>query len=161
MKRSISFILNGSHVTVETDPARRALDVLREDMGLTGTKEGCGKGECGACSVILDGVVKLSCLMTAAQLEGRDVVTIEGVAPGGELHPVQRSFIECGAVQCGFCTPGMVICAVSFLRENHAPTREEIREAISGNLCRCTGYQKIVDAVENAAEKMRGSGQDG
>lgn len=161
MKRKMSFILNGSHVTIETDPARRALDVLREDIGLTGTKEGCGQGECGACSVIVDGVVKLSCLMTAAQLEGRDVVTIEGIASGDELHPVQRSFIEHGAVQCGFCTPGMVICAVTFLGENPVPAREEIREALSGNLCRCTGYQKIVDAVENAAEKMRGGGQDG
>lgn len=161
MKQKISFILNGSPVIIETDPARRALDVLREDMGLTGTKEGCGKGECGACSVIVDGVVKLSCLLTAAQLEGRDVVTIEGVASGEKLHPVQRSFIKHGAVQCGFCTPGMVISTVSFLGENPAPTREEIREALSGNLCRCTGYQKIVDAVEDAAERMREGGQDG
>ncbi len=161
MKRKISFFLNGTLQLVETDPARRALDVLREDLGLTGTKEGCGQGECGACSVIVDGVVKLSCLMTAAQLEGRKVVTIEGVAPDGELHPVQSSFIEYGAVQCGFCTPGMVVCAVNFLENNPSPTREEIRRALSGNLCRCTGYQKIVDAVGMAAEKMREAGHDG
>ncbi len=161
MKEKISFILNGSPMTVVTDPARRAVDVLREDLGLTGTKEGCGEGECGACSVLIDGVVKLSCLMTAAQLNGRKVVTIEGVSRGGELHPVQSSFVELGAVQCGFCTPGMVMTAVGFLEENAGPTREEIREAISGNICRCTGYQKIVDAIEDAAAKMRGGGSDG
>ena len=161
MKRRISFILNGSPAHVETDPARRVLDLLREDLGLTGTKEGCGEGECGACSVIVDGVVKLSCLMTAAQLEGREVVTIEGIAAAGVFHPVQQAFIEYGAVQCGFCTPGMVICAVNFLEGKPKPTRSEIREALSGNLCRCTGYQKIVDAVEGAAKKMRGGGHDG
>lgn len=161
MKQTISFVLNGSPQQVETDPARRALDVIREDLQLTGTKEGCGQGECGGCSVIVDGVVKLSCLMTAAGLEGKEIVTVEGVARGGELHPVQLSFVEYGAVQCGFCTPGMVICAVDLLERNPAPTREEIREALSGNLCRCTGYQKIVDAVEGAAKKMCGGGQDG
>ena len=154
MKEKISFDLNGSRVTVEADPSRRVLDVLREDLGLTGTKEGCRQGECGACSVLVDDVVKLSCLMTAAQLEGKNVVTIEGISDGEELHPVQRSFIEYGAVQCGFCTPGMVVAAVGFLKENPAPDRQEIREAISGNLCRCTGYQKIVDAVEGAARIM-------
>lgn len=156
MKQKISFILNGSPVVVETDPGRKAVDVLREDLGLTGTKEGCGEGECGACSVLVDSVVKLSCLMTAGQLEGKRVVTIEGIAAAGGLHPVQRSFVELGAVQCGFCTPGMVIAAVGFLEVNPAPTREEIRVAMSGNICRCTGYQKIVDAVEDAAAKMRG-----
>ena len=161
MKEKISFVLNGSAVLIEADPARRALDVLREDLGLTGTKEGCGQGECGACSIIVDGVVKLSCLMTAAQLEGREIVTIEGVAADGELHPVQAAFVEHGAVQCGFCTPGMVISAVNFLEGNPEPSREEVREALSGNLCRCTGYQKIVDAVEGAAQKMRSGGQDG
>ncbi len=161
MKQTISFVLNGSAVLIEADPARRALDVLREDLGLTGTKEGCGQGECGACSIIVDGVVKLSCLMTAAQLEGREIVTIEGVAADGELHPVQAAFVEHGAVQCGFCTPGMVISAVNFLEGNLRPTREEIRKALSGNLCRCTGYQKIVDAVEGAAKRMRSGGQDG
>lgn len=161
MRRKISFMLNDSPVTVETDEARRALDVLREDIGLTGTKEGCRHGECGACSILVDGVVKLSCIMTAAQLEGKKVVTIEGVSDGDELHPLQRSFIEFGAVQCGFCTPGMVIAAAGLLKDNHAPTRGEIREAISGNLCRCTGYQKIVDAVEDAAGRTGGGGSDG
>lgn len=161
MKRKISFILNGSPVVVETDAARRAVDVLREDLGLTGVKEGCGSGECGACSILVDDVVKLSCIMTAAQLEGRKVVTIEGVGRDGELHPVQRSFVECGAVQCGFCTPGMVIAAVGFLKENPDPTREEIRAGLSGNICRCTGYEKIIDAVEDAAAKLRGGGSGG
>ena len=161
MRQKISFILNGSPALIETDPAMRALDVLRQDLGLTGTKEGCGQGECGGCSIIVDGVVKLSCLMTAAQLEGKDIVTIEGVAASGELHPVQLSFVEYGAVQCGFCTPGMVISAVDLLKRNPEPTREEVREALSGNLCRCTGYQKIVDAVEGAAKKMRSGEQDG
>lgn len=161
MRRKISFMLNDSPVTVETDEARRALDVLREDVGLAGTKEGCRHGECGACSILVDGVVKLSCIMTAAQLEGKKVVTIEGVSDGDELHPVQRSFIEFGAVQCGFCTPGMVIAAAGLLKDNPAPTRGEIREAISGNLCRCTGYQKIVDAVEDAAGRTGGGGSDG
>jgi len=161
MRQKISFILNGSPALIETDPAMRTLDVLRQDLGLTGTKEGCGQGECGGCSIIVDGVVKLSCLMTAAQLEGKDIVTIEGVAASGELHPVQLSFVEYGAVQCGFCTPGMVISAVDLLKRNPEPTREEVREALSGNLCRCTGYQKIVDAVEGAAKKMRSGEQDG
>jgi len=160
VKQKISFILNGSPVTMETDPARRALDVLREDLGLTGTKEGCGSGECGACSILVDDVVKLSCLMTAAQLEGKRIVSIEGIAQGQGLHPLQQSFIDFGAIQCGFCTPGMVIAAVGLLTENPAPTREEIREAISGNICRCTGYRKIVDAVEDAAAKMREEGSD-
>jgi len=161
VKRKISFTLNGSEISIETDPARRAVDVLRQDLQLTGTKEGCGEGECGACSILVDETVKLSCLMTAAQLEGKKIVTIEGIARGQGLHPIQQSFIEYGAVQCGFCTPGMVIAAVAFLAANPAPTREEIRDAISGNTCRCTGYQKIVDAVEDAAEKMRGGNSDG
>ncbi len=161
MKRKISFVLNGSPVVVETDAARRAVDMLREDLGLTGVKEGCGSGECGACSILVDDVVKLSCIMTAAQLEGRKVVTIEGIGRDGELHPVQRSFVECGAIQCGFCTPGMVVAAVGFLKENPDPTREEIRAGLSGNICRCTGYEKIIDAVEDAAAKLRGGGSGG
>jgi len=161
VKRKISFILNGSPVVVETDAARRAVDVLREDLGLTGTKEGCGSGECGACSILVDDVVKLSCIMTAAQLEGRMVVPSVGVGRDGELHPVQRSFVERGAIQCGFCTPGMVIAAVGFLKENPDPTREEIRAGLSGNICRCTGYEKIIDAVEDAAAKLRGGGSGG
>lgn len=161
MKRKITFMLNGSPVAVETDPSRRAVDVLREDLGLTGTKEGCGSGECGACSILVDDVVKLSCIMTAAQLEGRKIVTIEGVGQDGELHPVQRSFVELGAIQCGFCTPGMVMAAVGFLKGNPDPTREDIRAGISGNICRCTGYEKIIDAVEDAAAKIRGGRSGG
>jgi len=161
VKRKISFILNGSPVAIETDVAKRAVDVLREDIGLTGVKEGCGSGECGACSILVDDVVKLSCIMTAAQLEGRKVVTIEGVGQDGELHPVQRSFVERGAIQCGFCTPGMVIASVGLLNQNPDPTREEIRAGLSGNICRCTGYEKIIDAVEDAAAKLRGGGSGG
>jgi aerobic carbon-monoxide dehydrogenase small subunit len=132
-------------------PDRRVVDLLREDLGLTGTKESCGSGECGACTILVDGETRLSCLMLAAQLEGRNILTIEGLASEEGLHPVQEAFVEQGAVQCGFCTPGMVLSAVDLLRINSVPSRSEIREGLSGNLCRCTGYQKIVDAVEMAA----------
>lgn len=150
----IEFILNGEKIVVETRPDRRAVDLLREDLGLTGTKEGCGAGECGACTILVDGESRLSCLMLAAQLQGRRVTTIEGLAHGEDLHPVQEAFIEHGAVQCGFCTPGMVLSAVHLLDRNPQPTRNEIRQELGGNLCRCTGYAKIVDAVEAAARKM-------
>jgi aerobic-type carbon monoxide dehydrogenase small subunit (CoxS/CutS family) len=146
----ISFSLNGKGIVVDAPPDRRVLDLLREDIGLLGTKEGCGQGDCGACAVLVDGVGKLSCLMLAAQLEGREITTIEGVSEEGDLHLVQKAFIEKGAVQCGFCTPGMVIAALDCLNRNPEPSRLEIRESISGNLCRCTGYQKIVDAIEAA-----------
>ncbi len=153
----ITFTLNGQPVTREAPPDRRVVDLLREDLGWTGTKEGCGTGECGACTIWVDGVPKLACLMLAAQLEGRAVITIEGLSPNGEpLHPVQEAFVEAGAVQCGFCTPGMVLTATHFLENHPAPTRAEVREALSGNICRCTGYQKIVDAVMRAAEKLAG-----
>ncbi|MGA2402280.1 MAG: (2Fe-2S)-binding protein [Syntrophobacteraceae bacterium] len=151
----ISFFLNGKETCVEVPPDRRFSDVLREDLGLTGTKEGCGAGECGGCTILVDGRACLSCLMAAAQLQGRHVTTIEGLAANGSLHPVQEAFIEYGAVQCGFCTPGMVLAAVHLLYRNPDPTREEIREGMSGNLCRCTGYVKIVDAVKAAAAKLR------
>ena len=151
----ISFFLNGKETCVEVPSDRKFVDVLREDLGLTGTKECCGTGECGACAVLVDGRARLSCLMAAAQLQGRRVTTIEGLAEGERLHPVQKAFIEYGAVQCGFCTPGMVLAAVHLLNRNPDPTREQIREALSGNLCRCSGYVKIVDAVEAAARKMR------
>ena len=152
----ISLRLNGRETTLDVPPDRRAIDLLREDLGLTGTKEGCGSGECGACTILVDGESRLSCLMSAAQLEGRSVTTIEGLALQGKLHPLQKAFIQRGAVQCGFCTPGMILSAVGLLRRNRKPSRQEIREGISGNLCRCTGYQKIVDAVEEASEAMRG-----
>lgn len=141
---------------MDNPPDRRVVDLLREDLGLTGTKEACGSGECGACTILVDGESRLSCLMLVLQLEGRSITTIEGLATEEALHPVQEAFIEYGAVQCGFCTPGMVLSAVSLLKDNPTPSRSEIRESLSGNLCRCTGYQKIVDAVEEAAKKMRG-----
>jgi carbon-monoxide dehydrogenase small subunit len=151
----ISFIVNGRETHIDSPPDRRVVDILREDLHLTGTKEGCGEGECGACTILVDGESRLSCLMLAAQLEGRRVITIEGLSSGGKLHPVQEAFVEQGAVQCGFCTPGMVLAAVDLLQRNPEPTRQEIREGLSGNLCRCTGYQKIVDAVQGAADKMK------
>ncbi|MDD5169639.1 MAG: (2Fe-2S)-binding protein [Syntrophales bacterium] len=151
----IAFIVNGQKVTIDTAPDRRAVDVLREDLGLTGTKEGCGSGECGACAVFVDGEIRLSCLMLAPQLAGREITTIEGLAPAGGLHLLQKAFVECGAVQCGFCSPGMILTAAALLAKDPAPSREAIRKALSGNLCRCTGYKKIVDAVEAAARTMR------
>jgi len=158
----ISFTLNGRPVTRDLPPDRRVVDALREDLGLPGTKEACGTGECGACTILVDGVPRLSCLMLAAQLEGRDITTIEGLSPSEEsLHPIQAAFVEAGAVQCGFCTPGMVLSTVHLLETNPRPSREEIREALSGNICRCTGYQKIVDAVELAAERLSGKGETG
>lgn len=151
----LSFLLNGKETRVEVPPDRKFVDVLRYDLGVTGTKECCGAGECGACTILVDGRARLSCLMAAAQLQGRSVKTIEGLGTNGSLHPVQEAFIEYGAVQCGFCTPGVVLAAVHLLERNSDPTREEIREGLSGNLCRCSGYMKIVDAVEAAARKMR------
>jgi carbon-monoxide dehydrogenase small subunit len=151
----LSFMLNGKETQIDVPPDRRVIDLLREDLHLTGTKEGCGTGECGACAILVDGQSRLSCLMLAAQLENRSVTTIEGIAAGGKLHPVQEAFVEQGAVQCGFCTPGMVISAVDLLQRNPNPSRSEIREALSGNLCRCTGYQKIVDAVQKASRTIK------
>jgi carbon-monoxide dehydrogenase small subunit len=153
----IRFALNGREVSIETDAETRLLDILREDLHLTGTKEGCGEGECGACTVLLDGLPVNSCLIPAPQVEGRDVLTIEGLAEGNHLHPLQAAFVEHGAVQCGFCTPGFVLSAYALLRSNSAPTDEEILTALEGNLCRCTGYGKIVAAVRSAAERMRES----
>jgi len=152
----ITFVLNGEERHVVCLPDRRVVDLLREDFGLTGTKEACGTGECGACTILVDGETRLSCLMLAAQLEGRSVTTIEGLGAEGCLHPLQEAFVQCGAVQCGYCSPGMILTALALIKENPAPTREEIRKALSGNLCRCTGYQKIVDAVEEAARVTRG-----
>ncbi len=149
----IRFTLNEKPMEIDAPPDRRVIDLLREDLGLTGTKEGCGSGECGACTILIDGETRLSCLMLSAQLEGRSVQTIEGVGQGDELHPVQESFVEHGAVQCGYCTPGMVLTALDLLKRNPLPSRGEIRRAVSGNLCRCTGYQKIVDAVQEASLK--------
>jgi aerobic carbon-monoxide dehydrogenase small subunit len=145
---NIHFVLNDKDIMVDVPSDRRAVDVLRETLGLTGTKEGCGSGECGVCTILVDGKPKLSCLMLAVQLEGKSITTIEGLAKDGTLHPIQEAFIEGGAVQCGFCTPGMILSAAALLEDNPHPDRNEIRAGLSGNLCRCTGYQKIVDAVE-------------
>jgi carbon-monoxide dehydrogenase small subunit len=150
----ISFELNRQKTDIEAGPDERALDVLREKLGLTGVKEACGQGECGACTVLIDGESRLSCLMLAAQLEGRSVLTIEGLAQGDELHPLQTAFIQKGAVQCGFCTPGMLLSAHDLLSREASPDRDLIRQGLSGNLCRCTGYQKIVDAVQAASQAV-------
>ncbi len=150
----LKFRVNGRPVEVEVAPGRRLLDLLREDLGLIGTKEGCGEGECGACTVVVDGEPRLSCLTLAVQVEGKDVITVEGLAQGGELHPLQETFVEMAGVQCGFCTPGFLMAAYALLLQQPNPTREEVREWLSGNLCRCTGYEQIVEAVLWAARKM-------
>jgi carbon-monoxide dehydrogenase small subunit len=144
---TINCTVNGRRLSAEVFPMARLLDVLREDWHLTGTKEGCGEGECGACSILLDGVLVNSCLVPALQAGGAEIKTIEGVATGEQLHAVQQAFIETGGAQCGICTPGMVIAAISLLAENPDPAESDIRAALAGNLCRCTGYMKIFDAV--------------
>jgi aerobic carbon-monoxide dehydrogenase small subunit len=151
----LTFRLNGQEISCETRPDRRVVDLLREDISLAGTKECCGSGECGGCTILVDGESRLSCLMLAAQLSGRNVVTIEGVAAQGEMHLMQKAFIEYGAVQCGFCTPGMILASLDLLRRIPDPTREQVRQNLSGNLCRCTGYHKIVDAVMAAARVLK------
>lgn len=150
----ISFTLNGDKVTKEIEPNKRAVDALREDFGMLSVKEGCGEGECGACTVIMDGETVTTCCMLAGQLDGHDITTVEGLSKDGIPHPIQEAFVEMGAVQCGFCTPAMVLSAKALLDKNPHPTREEIKMALSGNLCRCTGYSKIEQAVELAAGKL-------
>ncbi|ACR80753.1 MULTISPECIES: (2Fe-2S)-binding protein [Kosmotoga] len=150
----ISFKLNGEPVEVDIRPDMRVLDFLRDEMGLTGVKEGCGEGECGACTIIVDGRNVHSCLMLTVELDGKDVWTIEGLSKDGKPHPVQEAFIEAGGVQCGFCTPGMIMSAKVLLDRNPKPSEEQIKEALEGNLCRCTGYYKIIKAVELASEKL-------
>ena len=151
----MNFVVNGARHSVDTPPMKRLLDVLRDDLRLTGTKEGCGEGECGACSVIMNGVLVNSCLVPALHAAGTEIRTIEGVSSGSSLHPVQTAFAACGGAQCGICTPGMIMASVYLLEQNPQPSREQIREALSGNLCRCTGYQKIVDAVHHASSLQR------
>ena len=150
----ISFRLNGKPYTVTTDPTKRMLDVLRNDLGLTGTKEGCGVGECGACTVVINGDAVTSCLVVAGQMQGADILTIEGMSETQIGRVLQECFVEKDAVQCGFCTPGFIMSAYALLTKNPHPTREEIRKAVSGNLCRCTGYIPIVNAIEAAGLKM-------
>ena len=151
----LTFTLNGNEIQVEAADDRRVVDLLREDLGLTGTKEGCGTGECGACTILADGESRLSCLMVAAQLPGAHITTVEGMTAQADGALLQQAFVEEGAVQCGFCTPGMEMAALALLRQDDAPSRDTIREGLSGNLCRCTGYVKIVDAVERAASDIR------
>ena len=152
---SIQFVVNGAPVEVEAPGMRRLLDLLREDLGLTGTKEGCGEGECGACSVLLDGAVVDSCLVPACQVEGCSVQTVEGLAREARLNTLQQAFLETGGAQCGICTPGMLMAGEAFLASAAEPTTSAIREAIAGNLCRCTGYTKIIDAIALAAGRVR------
>ena len=152
-KTAITFKVNGQNKTVEVFPMARLLDVLREELQLTGTKEGCGEGECGACTIIINGRIVNSCLVPVAQAHNATIITIEGVAQGDELHAVQQAFIDHGGAQCGICTPGMVLAAVDLLERNPTPTESEIRNGLAGNLCRCTGYMKIFESVVRACQK--------
>ena len=153
-----SFVINGERCEVAFAPHKTLLEVLREDLGLPGTKHGCELGECGTCTVLVDDLPILSCLALAASHADQRIDTVEGMAKGASLHPLQETFADLGAAQCGYCTPGFLLSAKALLDANPSPTRDEIKEALSGNLCRCTGYLKIYEAVELAAEKMRGSG---
>ncbi len=153
----IEFTLNGKKQAVETISSRRLIDVLRDDFRLTGTKEGCGIGECGACTVLIDGKAVNACLVLIGQVAGTNVFTVEGLTDKGLLHPLQNNFLEQGAVQCGFCTPGMLLSAAALLEKHPDPTEEEITEAIAGNLCRCTGYKQIIAAIKYTIEEMRES----
>ena len=155
-KKHIRFTLNGEPAEVAFAPHKTLLEVLREDLNLTGTKHGCELGECGTCAVLVDGRSILSCLMLGLDAEGREVKTIEGMANGAELHPLQQTFADLGAAQCGYCSPGFLLVAEELLEKSPNPSRAEIQEALSGNLCRCTGYIKIYEAVELAAARMRG-----
>lgn len=158
--KEISLKVNGKDHKVQIEESMRLIDLLREKLSLLGTKEGCGEGECGACTIIMNGEIVTSCLVMAFQAEGAEIITIEGLErEDGTLHPIQQAFLEEGATQCGFCTPGMILSAKALLDKNPTPTREEIKEGISGNLCRCTGYSKIVDAIEKASKLLLEGGQ--
>jgi len=161
MKQEISLKVNGDTYNLFIEPWRTLNEVLREDLNLTGTKLGCGSGDCGACTVMVEGKSISSCLTLAVAVDGKEIVTVEGLAPSGEaLHPIQEAFIEKGAIQCGFCTPGMELSALNLLNKNLEPNEKEIRLAISGNLCRCTGYSKIVDAIADAGQRMKSQPKD-
>jgi aerobic carbon-monoxide dehydrogenase small subunit len=152
---TFTFTVNEVARSIDVPPMKRVLDVLREDLRLTGAKEGCGEGECGACSIIVDGEVINSCLVPVCQVHGSKITTVEGLAQDGRLDPLQQAFLECGGAQCGICTPGMLIAARALLDSNARPARDQIKEAIAGNLCRCTGYVRIIDAIEQAATARR------
>lgn len=155
MKKQIQFTLNGSRISREVPNHRLLLDLLRDEIGVTGTKEGCGTGDCGACTVFLNGKPVNSCLILSGELDGADILTIEGLKVGPELDPIQKAFIQDGGAQCGYCTPGMLMMSKALLDENQNPSEEDIRYALSGNLCRCTGYAKIIQAVQDAAAMLR------
>ncbi|MEW6667113.1 MAG: (2Fe-2S)-binding protein [Thermodesulfobacteriota bacterium] len=155
-RKEIKFVLNGKIHELKVSPWRTLLEMLREDLQLTGTKEGCGQGECGSCTVILSGKTVNSCLVLAVEAEGQEITTIEGLAEGGKLHPIQEAFVEQAGMQCGFCTPGMILSAKALLDRNPLPSPAEIREGISGNFCRCTGYTKIIESISAAAQAMKG-----
>ena len=161
MKTQLTLTVNGETRDVIVPVHKTLLEVLREDLNLTGTKHGCELGECGTCTVLVDGVPVLSCLALPVELQGREIKTVEGMAENGRLHPLQQAFAELGAAQCGYCTPGILLTAEALLAGNTAPTRDEVREALAGNLCRCTGYTKILEAVELAALRMQGSASRG
>ena len=149
----LAFVVNHEAVKASVSPFATLLDVLRDELELTGTKRGCGEGECGACSVLLDGKLVNSCLVLAIECEGSEILTIEGLEADGRLHPIQKAFVECGAIQCGFCTPGMIMATYALLEANPSPTEDEVKRGLEGNLCRCTGYRKIVDAVLSVAQR--------
>lgn len=155
MKKLVKFAVNGEAHELEVDPSRNLLEVLREDIGLTGTKYGCGEGDCGACTVLMDGRPVNSCLILIGKVDGKEIMTIEALAKGNELHSIQKAFIDYGAIQCGYCTPGMILSTKSILDNNPSPSDEEIKKGISGNLCRCTGYQKIFEAIQSLTDNNR------
>jgi carbon-monoxide dehydrogenase small subunit len=157
MKQEMEFKVNGELHSVQVDMRRTLLEVLRETLGLTGTKEMCNKGDCGGCTVIMDGKPILSCLTLAVEAQGKDILTIEGLADGFKLHPIQQAFVDKGAIQCGYCTPGFIMSAKALLDKNPKPTEDEIKEGIANNICRCTGYVQIVEAIQVAAKVMGGT----
>jgi len=153
MLNKIKFRLNGEDVEIVSEVNRRLVDLLREDFGLTGTKEGCSVGECGACTIVMDGKAVNSCMILSGQIDGSEILTVEGLEENGELHQLQKNFLKYGSVQCGFCTPGMLMSAYALLMDNKNPTEDEIKEAIAGNLCRCTGYKPIIEAITHTAKE--------
>jgi carbon-monoxide dehydrogenase small subunit len=157
LKREVRFAVNGDEQVLDVEPHRTLLDVLRDDLGLTGSKKGCNEGECASCTVLLDGIPVNSCLVLIPDARGKSVVTVEGIAKGDEPNALQRAFVELGGVQCGYCTPGFVVSSCALLQESPEPTEDDIKFYLAGNICRCTGYNKIVAAVQRAAEEMRGT----